>query len=162
VLAQLEQRADVETAEVDRRGELLRIRTRWPGANSAILDHLELMGFAAEDAPEVASSAVRWYGSASVVELSREESVVIAARVVPAFGAGAGLTDPEIDRLTTRVATALYECFIGRSDAGLASGGLVSSCGAAVEAATSAVVGADRAAALGNAIESDLSSTRPG
>jgi hypothetical protein len=156
VLAQLEDRPDVETAEVDRRGALLRIRTRAPGTLALIREQLELMGFAAEEAPDAAAVAVRWYGRSSVGELSREEGSVIAGRVVPAFGAANGLGQAEIDALSTRVATALYECLVGHRDAGLASGGLAVPCGRAVEAATRARLGPDRAAVLGRAIEADL------
>ena len=156
MLAQLERRSDVETAETDRRGELLRIRTRAAGIVALIREQLELMGFAAEEAPDAVAAAVRWYGRSSIGELSREEGAVIAGRVVPAFGAANGLGQAEIGRLSTRVATALYEYFVGHRDAGLASGGLAAPCGRAVEAATRAQLGPDRAAVLGGAIEADL------
>ena len=114
------------------------------------------MGFAAEEVPDSATAAVRWYGPSSVSELSREESAVIASRVVLQFGAANGLGQTDIDPLSTRVAAALYECFVGNRDAGLAPGGLAAPCGRAVEAATRAQLGADRAALLGRAIEADL------
>jgi hypothetical protein len=158
VLAQLERRSDVETAEVDRRGELVRIRTRGDGDLAAIRDELERMGFAAEETAD-AVAVVRWYGPSSVEELSREEGTVIAARVVPAFGAENDLRPELIDALTTRVAAALYECFIGHQDATLVLGGLAAACGRAVTAATSAVLGLSRASALARAIEADLTGT---
>jgi hypothetical protein len=156
VLAQLEERHDVESATVDRRGELLRIRTRAGGDVSGIHDELERMGFAAEAAANVDPN-LRWYGRSSVGELSREEGQVIAARVVPAFGAAKGLPPALIDAVGASVETALYECFIGHQDAALVPGGLAASCRYAVSAATSALLGPDSAAALGLAIESDMS-----
>jgi len=69
------------------------------------------------------------------------------------------LGQAEIDALSTRVATALYECFVGHRDAGLEPGGLASSCGRAVEGATRLLLGAERAAALGRAVEADLAGT---
>ena len=156
MLAQLEQQADVEAAEGDRRGELLRIRTRAPGTVALIREQLELMGFAAEEAPDADAAAVGWYGGSSIGDLSREEGSVVAGRVVPAFGAANGLGQAEIDRLSTRVAAALYACFVGNRDAGLAAGGLAVPCGRAVDAATRAQLGPDRAALLGRAIAADL------
>jgi hypothetical protein len=158
VLAQLERRSDVETAEVDRRGELVRIRTLGDGDRTAIRNELERMGFAAEETGN-AVDVVRWYGPSAVGELSREEGTVIAARVVPLFGAENGLRWEQIDVLTTRVAAALYECFIGHQDAALGPGGLASPCGGAVTEATSALLGPDRAAALARAVEADLTGT---
>jgi hypothetical protein len=156
VLAQLDEREDVETAEVDRRGERLRIRTRGDVDPAGIRDDLERMGFAAEVATD-ADAATRWYGVASVGELSREEGAVIASRVVPAFGAANGLGRELIDDLSTLVARALYECFVGHQDVLLVPSVLASSCGRAVTAATSMLIGLDRATALAQAIESDMS-----
>lgn len=156
MLAQLEQRSDVATAEVDRRGELLRIRTRGEVDRRAVRDELEGLGFAAEETAN-AVAVVRWYGPAAVGELSREEGTVIAARIVPAFSVEHDVRPEQIDALTTRVAAALYECFLAHQDAALVLGGLVASCSRAVNAATSGLLGPGRAAALARAIEADLS-----
>ncbi len=157
MLAQLEQRADVERAEVDRRGELLRIRLRAGGVVSTIRDELERMGFAAEDPSSVSPDDARWYGLSDVGELSRDEGRVIAARVVPPFAVGHGLADHEIATLSDRVASALYACFARHRDTSLPPGGLAVPCGRAVADATAPLIGPDRAAALGRAIEADLS-----
>ena len=154
MLAQLEARPDVETAEVDRRGELLRIRTHGDADRSTIRDGLERLGFAAEEAPDAV--VARWYGRSSVGELSREEATVIAARVVPVFGAADGLQPEQIAGLSARVAKALFECFIANQDAGLMPGGLASSCARAVTAATSPLLGLSRATVLARAIEADV------
>ena len=70
MLAQLQLRADVETARVDRRGELLRIRVRTGGSIEAVRDALKTMGFAAETAIGIGWDTVRWFGPTEVRELS--------------------------------------------------------------------------------------------
>ena len=157
MLAQLEHRADVERAEVDRRGELLRIRLRAGGVASAIRDDLERMGFATEDPSDPSAVVARWYGLSDVDELSRDEGRVIASRVVPPFAAGHGLAHDEIATLSDGVAAALYACFVDHRDAALPPGGLALPCARAVEDATAPLIGPERAAALGQAIEADLS-----
>ena len=153
MLAQLEKRADVETAEVDRRGELLRVRAT--AAVSVIREELERMGFSAEPVDETAAGT-RWYGASDVMELSREEARVIAVRVVPPFAATDASTAAEVTELLERVAAALYGCFVEHRDAALRPGGLSVPCGRAILIAASPLVGAERAAALATAIEADL------
>ncbi|HEV2251324.1 MAG TPA: hypothetical protein VGT60_12550 [Candidatus Limnocylindria bacterium] len=156
MLAQLEERDDIVTAEVDRRGELLRIRSR-PGSDvAAIRDALERLGFATEEVPGAGAARRRWFGVSSVGELSREEGAVIAARVVPRFGTASGLSGELVAALRARVGAALYECFVGQPDAALRPGALASSCGRAVALAAEPLIGADRAAGLARAIEADL------
>lgn len=159
MLAQLQERADVETAEVDRRGELLRIRLSAGGSVTRIKDELERMGFIAEEAP--GDTGIRWYGPTAVGELSREEARVIAARVVPTFGAANALDHEQISAASALVADALYACFVGQLDGRASPGGLARSCGRAVAHATRQHLGGGRAAALGRAIESDLAGTSP-
>ncbi len=61
------------------------------------------------------------------------------------------------------MAAALYECFIGSPDPALVPGGLASSCGRAVTAATSPFLGLGRATALARAVEADIAAgTRRG
>jgi hypothetical protein len=157
VLAQLERRADVEVAEVDRRGERLRIRLG-PGATiAAICEDLERMGFSADEGPDPELHADSWYGTADVGELSREEGRVIAARVVPPFAGANGITREVSLALQARVAAALHECFTQRADTALAAGGLARTCGPIVRDAVAPLISAERAAELGRAIEADLS-----
>ena len=154
MLAQLERHPDVETAEVDRRGRLLRVRMRAGGDPAMIRAELEGMGFAADEAPNAV--VARWYGRSSVGELSREEGEVIASRVVPASGAAAGLPSEQIAALSKVVADALYDCFVGHTGAALVPGELAAPCGRAAMAAAIPLIGLDRATALGRAIEADL------
>lgn len=120
-----------------------------------IAPELERMGFPAAEAT-VDTSGLRWYGPAEVGELSREEAGVIAARVVPAYGAANGLDRQQVGAASALVIEALYGCFTGRHDALASLGGMAVSCGHAAEQATRRQLGDDRAAALGRAIESDL------
>jgi hypothetical protein len=89
VLARLEEERGVQAAEVDRRGELLRVRLLAGSQVSEVVKALQRLGFAGEvlanEPPEVA-----WYGRDSVGELSREEGHVIARRVVPSFARSHG------------------------------------------------------------------------
>jgi len=160
-LAQLQQREDVETARVDRRGELLRIRLRAGGSVGAVREALEMMGFAAETMDDTAA-ARRWYGASEVRELSREEAEVVASRVTPAFGAAHAMTPADVALASSLAADALYRWFVYRVD-GAASGlDMASSCGRAVEAATLSLLGPDQARALGDAIEADLAGAAHG
>jgi len=156
VLARLQERADVDAAEVDRRGELLRVRLREGGTVTAITDQLEQMGFLAEEAV-IDAGPLRWYGPSAVGELSREESRVVAARVVPVFGAAHALSPSDVEAASALVADALYACFVRRYLTDASASGLAGPCGAAVEQATRERLGAEAGAALGRAIEADLS-----
>lgn len=168
MLAQLRQRADVDAAAVDRKGELLRIRLRAGGSVEAVREALEMMGFGAETAIGIDKDTVRWFGPSEVSELSHEEADVIASRVVPAFAATGAMSAEEIGLATARAAAALYGCFVDRAHgaaaapAGPAVAGLASSCARAVADATRSLLGASRAKALGQAIEADMTgASRP-
>jgi hypothetical protein len=154
VLARLEE-GGVEAAEVDRRGELLRVRLLSGSQVSEVVDALQRLGFAGEvlanEPPEVA-----WYGRDSIGELSREEGHVIARRVVPPFAKSYAVDVSEHDALTEAVAEALHRCFVRNTLDANPAGGLHDSCTRAVEDATRERLGARRAAALGRAIEADL------
>lgn len=118
------------------------------------------MGFAAEEAAAV-TDGVRWYGPAAVGQLSPEEGAVIASRVAPRFVTANGLRAERSAALSTLVATALYECFIGHIDTARTPGGLAPSCRCAVEVAARPLLGSDLAIALARAVESDLSGAAP-
>ena len=156
MLARLQSEPGVGSVEVDRRGELLRIRVGSAGDVRAVVDRLYEMGFAAQPVALGETIEQRWYGPNDVGELSREEAYVIARRVVPAFTQGP-TAGADVDGLVNLVATALYEYFVTNSlHATETHGALNSACGWAVEAATRGRLGADRAMALGQAIETDL------
>jgi hypothetical protein len=157
VLARLQEEEAVESAEVDRRGELLRLRLRSSSNVSGVVDLLSNLGFAGEVVVDADVGAATWYGLGSVGELSREEAKVIAQRVVPLFAQQAGLGVGEVEALKDLVATALHACFIAHTlEAGAPHGALNSACGRAVQDAALQQLGPERAVALGNAIQADL------
>jgi hypothetical protein len=159
VLARLQEQSGVETAEVDRRGELLRLRLTSPDVTH-VIDRLQELGFLGEVVRGTESvAALRWYGLGSVSELSREEADVIAQRVVPVFAEQNGIGVGETEAVKEIVATALHTCFTTQTlDATAPHGALNDACGRAVAEATLVRLGPDRATALGRAIEGDLAS----
>ena len=157
MLARLQEEEAVEDAEVDRRGELLRVRLKSPFNISGVVDLLMNLGFAAEVADDADVGASQWYGLGSVGELSREEAKVIAQRVVPLFAGQNGVPAGEVDALVGLVAMALHAWIISNTmDTAAPHVALNSACGRAVEDAALPRLGPDRAAALGDAIEADL------
>ena len=158
MLARLLEESAVESAEVDRRGELLRLRLASSDA-AGVNDLLEQLGFVGEVVPDEAVAATRWYGVETVSELSREESEVIAQRVVPVFAQQSGIGVDEIEAVKELVSAALHACFVSHKlEATAPHGSLNEACGRAVEEATSLRLGPYRAAALGRAVEGDLTS----
>jgi hypothetical protein len=156
VLARLQEEPAVEAAEVDRRGELLRLHLESSSDIGGVVDLLLNLGFAGEVLSDVhVADAALWYGLDSVGELSREEGKIIAERVVPAFARLNGIESGNVEALKNSVATALHACFVGHTlGAAAPHGALNDACGRAVEKATMARLGPDRAAALGRAIGS--------
>ena len=159
MLAQIEQHGGVESVEVDRRGEFLRVDAGGPKDVAAVIARLYELGFAAERTTDSAAER-QWYRRDDVGELSREEAAVIAQRVVPAFARANDLPD-RADTLTDLVAMTLHRCFVTNVvHAASPLGTLHGECGRAVEEATRAQLGAARASELGKAIEADLAAGR--
>jgi hypothetical protein len=157
VLARLEEEEVVEAAEVDRRGELVRLRLKSVSDVSGVVDLLLNLGFAGEVVGDTDVGVQQWYGLESVGELSREEGKVIAQRVVPLFAQQSDIAVGEVQALTDLVAVALHAFFIANTlDAAVPHKALNSSCGRAVEDAARRRLGPDQAAALGFAIQADL------
>lgn len=157
MLARLQEQDEVETAEVDRRGELVRLRLKSTSDVSGVMNLLLDLGFAGEVVGVADVGVSDWYGLGRVGELSQEEGRVIAQRIVPSFALENGLTAGELDVVTELVATSLYACFHASTlDATVPHGALNSACGRAVSEAVRERLGPERAAALGHAIEVDL------
>ena len=140
-------------ADVDHRGELLRLQLTNGAALPRVQRTLEDLGFGAKllagDLPEV-----RWYGPGTVRELSREEAGVVARRVVLPF---AHAHQVEADPLIRLVAEALYACFIAHvPDEMVSLGALRRSSAEAVAAGVREELSSDLAAALADAVEVDL------
>jgi hypothetical protein len=155
VLARLDQQPGIELAEVDRKGEVLRLRL----TSGDVLDRatvlLSELGFAGESMTHV-PDGLRWYGTADVGELSREEANVVAERVVPPFVNGSTLPSSEIDPLSKLVATALHAWFMRHAVGSESLASFHRSCAQAVASATLDRLGPERSARLGQAVEEDF------
>ena len=160
MLAQIEQQAGVESVEVDRRGEFLRVDARGPEDVAAVIARLHELGFAAGRTTDSAAER-QWYRHDEVGELSREEAAVVARRAVPAFARAHDLPADEAGTLTGLVAITLHRCFVTNVvDASSPIGALQDECVRGVEAATRTRLGAARAAELAKAIGADLAAGR--
>lgn len=158
MLARIEDQAEVAAAEVDRQGELLRVDLQASEGLARVIEILEELGLIGGVLAENEIADRRWYGRDTIGELSREEAHVIAQRVVPGFVREQGLAASETEAIATLVANTLHRCFTTHVLAPSASSGaLIESCTRAVEEATTEQLGPVRAAALGRAIQADLS-----
>jgi hypothetical protein len=155
VLARLDQEPGIELAEVDRKGEVLRLRLGSGDALDRTMALLSELGFAGEPMTQ-SPAGLRWYGTTEVAELSRDEAAVIAARVVPPFVNGSGLPSSEVDPLSKLVATALHAWFTRHTVGSESLAGFHRSCARAVAAATLDRLGPEMSARLGQAVEEDF------
>jgi len=143
----------VESAEVDHRGELLRIRVASPTDVHRVTELLQTLGFLGEVLANASDDVTRWYDVRGVGDLSREEADVIAQRVVPPFIRQHAPDLADSNRVRDLAASAMHQCFLTQTDS---AGTLQVSCGRAVAEATRAMLGDEKAEALGAAIESDM------
>ncbi len=155
MLARLETIDEVVAAAVDHRGELLRLGAKDEGALEQARQALTTLGYEASDADPEEQRNRRWYGSATVHELSREEARVIADRVVPPFTLDHGLGEAVAERLASAVTAALFECFTAHTRDAPANS-IRSLCSQAVAEAASVLVGADAARDLAARIDAGL------
>lgn len=156
MLARLEEIDGVALAEVDHRGELLRLRLTSEDALAGAVATLREMGYGADELSG-AAAAERWYGRDTVRELSREEGEVIARRVVSAFARARGIASSISGDLVDLVARALYACFAAHTlGARAEAGALRRACASAVEAAVRDRLGPDRARELAALLSADL------
>lgn len=159
MLARLGSIAGVGSADVDHRGELLRLRLDRADALASVRAALEELGYGAADVTDDPASAgeARWYGAQTVRQLSREESEVIARRITPPITDASSRDPAASDRLTSVVADALYGCFIAHTlVAGTPPGAMREACATAVEAAATPLIGAAGARQLAAVLRQDL------
>lgn len=156
MLARLEAIDGVTLAEVDHRGELLRLQLMSGQALEDAIQTLRELGYGADrsgDAPAVA----RWYGRDTVRELSREEGDVIAERVMSTFARSRGIDPSTRAQLEDLVTRALYAYFAAHTlDKSAAPGTLVRECVNVVEAAVRDLLGPDGARELAALLSADL------
>lgn len=156
MLARLEAIGGVALAEVDHRGELLRLRLSSDRALEDSVATLRELGYGAD---ELAGAPVveRWYGRDTVRELSQEEGNVIARRVVTAFARSNAIPPPTASSLEDLVARALYGYFAAHTlDSSAVPGTLRRESVSTVEAAVRDLLGADGARELAALLSADL------
>lgn len=156
MLARLEAIDGVALAEVDHRGDLLRLRLTSDRALEDAVATLRELGYGADELT-AAPAAERWYGRDTVRELSREEGDVIAARVVTAFARSHGAERSTAAQAEDLVARALYAYFATHTfDRAADRSTLVREYADAVEAAARGLLGAEGARDLAAALRADL------
>lgn len=155
MLARLEAIDGVAVAEVDHRGELLRLRLTSDEALEDAVGTLRALGYGAE--LTAAPAVERWYGRDTVRELSREEGDVIAKRVVSTFARSRAIDPSTGAQLVDLVARALYAYFATHTlDRAADRSALVRECVDAVEAAVRDLLGPDGARELAALLSADL------
>ncbi len=156
MLARLEELDGIESAQTDVAGALLRVAARDARALAAALDRLASLGYAAETDAE-RTVVDRWYDTTSVGDLSRAESLIIAARVAAHFDSAHGPTTADPVVLRAAIADALHRCFVTTAlGAGPSSGEFRLECVRSVIAATRPLVGSTLADHLGALTDEDM------
>ena len=113
MLARVEEIEGADRAEIDYRGDFLRLSLNDDGALALIADLLKGLGYESARATDGEVQAVaRWYDIASVGDLSRVEASVIADRIVPSFALARKLSPDQIKRVRSAVVEALHSCFV--------------------------------------------------
>ncbi len=158
MLARLAALEGVLAAEVDHRGELLRLSLAETAALGRVRAALHELGYGSELVDDVARLGdTRWYGPSTVRELSREEARVIAMRITPPFASTRGLAPAQAGRVQDAVAQALFTCFTQHTiGPGAAPGALRGACSSAVEEAIRDLAGPEAARDLVAAMWADL------
>jgi len=156
VLARLDSLDGVIGADVDRAGDLLRLRLE-AGALEPAITLLRQLGYEVDLASESIATSGRWYDASSVGELLFIEAGAIAGRVVPAFARTWTLSGPELAELHDLVVSELHRCFTDRGlVAGATTGAFRRDCVAVVIAATPRIVSEEGARALGALLDADM------
>lgn len=163
MLARLETIDGVLSTAVDHHGEFLRLGVEDERVFDRVRQALTDLGYDVLEASPDEQMDRRWYGSATVRELSREEARIIADRVVPPFALSYGLPDPIAEQLASTVSAALFECFAAHTlGSGAAAASLRNECSDAVAEAAAVLVGADVARDLAARIDTDLDESSAG
>jgi hypothetical protein len=164
VLARVEEIEGADRAEIDYRGDFLRLSLNDDGAIALIADLLKGLGYESVRTTDGEVQAVaRWYDIASVGDLSRVEASVIADRIVPSFALARKLSPDQIERVRSTVVDALHHCFVSTALAsGPSLGAFRLSCLRAVEDAVRPIVGRASARALAELVNADLNQDHRG
>jgi hypothetical protein len=164
VLAGLVALEDIDHAQVDFSGDLLKLSLRSERALEPSVSALHELGYGAEreSAADVEAITV-WYDTTSVGELSRVEAGVIADRIVPSFANTRKLSPAATARVQSAVVDALHDCFVSNALGSAPSlGEFRLSCERAVEGAARPIVGPESAHALADLLNIDMSEDHRG
>ncbi|HEY8825632.1 MAG TPA: hypothetical protein VIP07_12215 [Candidatus Limnocylindria bacterium] len=162
MLARLEALAGTDHAEIDYRGDLLRLSVVDERALGLAADLLKQLGYEAEGANDADVQGVAaWYGINSVGDLSRLEAGVIADRIIPTFAQTRKLSADHASQLRAAVVDALHNCFVTHPLSSAPSlGEFRLSCLRAVEESVGPIVGAGSARTLAELLNADMSQDR--
>ena len=158
MLARVEGLEGVDHAEIDYRGDFLRLSLTDDLALTLTADLLKGLGYAAERASDAeVQTVVTWYDIGSVGDLSRIEASAIADRTVPTFALTRKLSPDATDRVRSAVIDALHNCFVSTPLAsGPSLGAFRLSCVRAVEEGVRPIVGRASARTLRELLNADL------
>jgi hypothetical protein len=158
VLAQIEAVENVDHAEIDDRGDLLRLSLNDDLALSRVVALLNALGYGSEPATLAETHTVTaWYDIGSVGALSRVEARVIADRILPTFAQNRKLSPAQTERTRNAVVDALHDCFVKTPLAsGPSLGEFRRSCVGAVEDGLRPIVGPASARTLAELINADM------
>ena len=164
MLARVEKLEGADRAEIDYRGDFLRLSLNDDGALALIADLLKGLGYESVRATDGEVQAVaRWYDIASVGDLSRVEASVIADRIVPSFALARKLSPDQIERVRIAVVDALHHCFVSTALAsGPSLGTFRLSCARAVADRVRPIVGRASARTLAELVNADLTQDHRG
>lgn len=164
MLARVEELEGVDRAEIDYRGDFLRLSLNDGGGLALIADFLTGLGYESVRATDGEVQAVaRWYDVASVGDLSRVEATVIADRIVPSFALARKLSPDQIERVRGAVVDALHHCFVSTALAsGPSLGAFRLSCLRAVEDTVRPILGRASARTLALLVTADLNEDHRG
>ena len=164
MLARVEGLEGMDHAQIDYRGDFLRLFLSDIHALASTADLLKVLGCESERAGDAdVWTASTWYDTESVGDLSRVEASVIADRVLPSFVATRKLSRGQTDDLRNAVRDALHNCFVNTSlGNGPSLGEFRLSCVRAVEDNARPIVGPASARTLAELLNADLTKDHRG
>ena len=164
MLARVEGLEGVDRAQIDYRGDFLRLVLTADGALATVADVLKGLGYDSDRASDSdVETVTSWYDLESVGDLSRVEASVIADRVLPSFVATRKLSPGQAGDLRSAVRDALHSCFASTALAnGPSLGEFRLSCMRAVEDTARPIVGPASARTLAELLNADLTNDHRG
>jgi ABC-type dipeptide/oligopeptide/nickel transport system permease component len=164
VLARVEGLEGVDHAQIEYRGDFLRLSLSDVDALASTAELLKVLGYESERAGDAEVRTVStWYDTESVGDLSRVEASVIADRILPSFVLIRKLSPDQTDGVRNAVVDALHNCFVRTALAnGPSLGEFRISCVRAVEDTARPIVGPASARTLAELLNADLTKDHRG